>query len=237
MPHSSATQQTAFCSWSCRSEQGKVSRKFAPTLAALEREWKSRGVQFLFTGAIPSDPPEALAALAAEHHFQGPCTADAPQALLCALDAKTTTEVFILDRARTLRYRGAVDDQYGIGYQKDQPSRSFLTEALHALSNGQRPRIEATSAPGCVLEIAPPPANPANATAAADSPTWHREISRIIQRNCQECHRPGGTGPFELTTLTDVTGHAGMITKVVTKGPCRRSQAGPLRHSSRGSQL
>jgi hypothetical protein len=111
-----------------------LSRKFAPTLAALEREWKSRGVQFLFTGAIPSDPPEALAALAAEHHFQGPCTADAPQALLRALDAKTTTEVFILDRARTLRYRGAVDDQYGIGYQKDQrpapPDRSHVRARL-----------------------------------------------------------------------------------------------------------
>ena len=187
-----------------------LSRKFAPTLAALEDAWKGRGVQFIFAGAIASDPPEALAALVSAHGLDGPGTTDSSQSLLRALQAESTTEVFVLDRARTLHYRGAVDDQYGIGYQKDQPARHLLAEALEALTSGQRPGLAATTAPGCALEMAP--------AAAPAAPTWHREVSRVIQRNCQECHRSGGTGPFEMMTMDEVTGHAAMIKKVIAKG-------------------
>jgi thiol-disulfide isomerase/thioredoxin len=192
-----------------------LSRKYAPTLAALEKAWKDKGVGFLFVGAIASDSTAAMSALAAEHGFTGPCTMDEKQAVLQALRALSTTEVFLLDRSRTLLYRGAVDDQYGIGYQKEQPTRHYLADALEAVTHGQRPGIEATSAPGCALEIAAPDASGA---AAASALTWHRDISRVIQRNCQECHRPGGTGPFEMMKMEDVIGHAGMIKKVINKG-------------------
>ena len=189
-----------------------LSRKYAPTLAALEDEWKAKGVQFIFAGAITSDSPESLAALVREHSLDGLCTTDAEAALLTSLRAESTTEVFVIDRALTLHYRGAVDDQYGIGYQKDQPTHNYLADALTAVVSNQRPRLVATTAPGCALEMEKPSPPPATAL------TWHRDISRIIQRNCQECHRPGGTGPFEMIKMEDVAGHAAMIKKVVTKG-------------------
>ena len=189
-----------------------LSRKYAPTLAALEDAWKAKGVQFIFTGAIVTDPPESLAALAELHALDGPCTADTNQSLLQALQAESTTEVFLIDRALTLHYRGAVDDQYGIGYQKDQPTQNYLADALAAVTVHQRPRLAATTAPGCALELEKP------APAAATALTWHRDVSRVIQRNCQECHRSGGTGPFEMSKMEDVTGHAAMIKKVITKG-------------------
>jgi mono/diheme cytochrome c family protein len=209
---SSIVAESPFTVIAVTSPSCPLSQKFAPTLAALENEWKAKGVRFLFAGAIESDPPEALATFAKTHGWDGLCTPDVKQALLQALGAVSTTEVFILDRSRTLHYRGAVDDQYGIGYQKDAPTRHYLAEALAALTQGQRPRFAGTTAPGCALEIAP--AQPPAVTAL----TWHREVSRIIQRNCQECHRPGGTGPFEMMDMEDVTGHAAMIKKVVTKG-------------------
>ena len=34
-------------------------------------------------------------------------------------------------------------------------------------------------------------------------PTFHREISRILQQRCQECHREGGVAPFALTTFEE----------------------------------
>ena len=43
----------------------------------------------------------------------------------------TTTDTFVLDSARTVLYRGPIDDQYGIGYQLDQPRRQYL-KALDA---------------------------------------------------------------------------------------------------------
>jgi hypothetical protein len=42
---------------------------------------------------------------------------------------------------------------------------------------------------------------------AADSnpkPTFAREISRIVQKNCEGCHRPGQIGPFSLTNYEEV---------------------------------
>src|SRR5262249_37370171 len=30
--------------------------------------------------------------------------------------------------------------------------------------------------------------------------TFHRDVEPILQKNCQECHRPGEVGPFSLMT-------------------------------------
>ncbi len=37
-------------------------------------------------------------------------------------------------------------------------------------------------------------------TASAQAPTYHREVSRILQKSCQDCHRPGQVAPFSLLT-------------------------------------
>jgi hypothetical protein len=36
--------------------------------------------------------------------------------------------------------------------------------------------------------------------ARGESPTYHREVVRILQENCQDCHRPGQVAPFSLLT-------------------------------------
>ncbi len=36
------------------------------------------------------------------------------------------------------------------------------------------------------------------------TPTYTKEVSRIIQKNCEGCHRPGQIGPFPLTTYEEV---------------------------------
>src|SRR5215207_4434931 len=35
---------------------------------------------------------------------------------------------------------------------------------------------------------------------AAVVPTFTKDVARILQANCQECHRPGEIGPFSLLT-------------------------------------
>src|SRR5262245_31761277 len=35
---------------------------------------------------------------------------------------------------------------------------------------------------------------------AAPGPTFNREVVRIFQQHCQECHRPEGSAPFALVT-------------------------------------
>ncbi len=70
-----------------------------------------------------------------------------------ALEVTTTSEVFLFDRARTLRYRGAIDDQYGIGYSKPAPTKSYLADAIDGLLSTEAIAVEATTAPGCVLSL------------------------------------------------------------------------------------
>ena len=33
---------------------------------------------------------------------------------------------------------------------------------------------------------------------AGDAPTYHRDVVRILQKHCQDCHRPGQVAPFSL---------------------------------------
>ncbi len=41
--------------------------------------------------------------------------------------------------------------------------------------------------------------------------TFHKDIEPILQRSCQNCHRPGGAGPMPLVTYEQVAPFAGLI--------------------------
>lgn len=188
-----------------------LSAKLLPTLAAVEKEFAGSAA-FLYVNPTASDKPEAIRASASQHGLRGAMVHDKELTLAAALQAATTTEVFVVDSSGTIIYRGAVDDQYGLGYAHDAPRNEWLRDALKATLAGQRPRITATTAPGCLIAL---PDKQAPVTAAV---TWHGRVSRILQANCQECHRSGGIAPFPLETMEDAVSHAGMIRKVVTKG-------------------
>ena len=130
-----------------------------------------------------------------------------------ALAATTTTEVFVLDAAHTLVYHGAINDQYGFGYSREAPQKNYLRAALEAMLSGKTPDIAVTSAPGCALDFSD--------WCCHHEPralTYYHQISRIMQANCVECHRQGGTAPFSLETYDDVIENAGRIKQQVARG-------------------
>lgn len=51
-----------------------------------------------------------------------------------------------------------------------------------------------------------------------DEVTFSRQIARILQKNCQVCHLPGGIGPFSLRTYQDVYPLAQRIREVTEAG-------------------
>ncbi len=186
-----------------------VSKRYLPTLAALAAEYRKKNVDFLL---LTGDQPDAYfrAALKAGG-LDVPCIADQDGALRRALGATSSTDCFLLDPARTLVYRGAIDDQYGLGYSREEPTRRYLTMALDALLADRQPTLAATEAPGCALDLAPSTVKPA-------APTYHGQVSRIMQAHCVECHRQGGVAPFALENYEQVTAKAGMIRKMVDRG-------------------
>ena len=192
----------AYTSTSC-----PLCRKFTPTLAKLEKQYADKSVAFVFINPTATDANEEIKG----QGFAGAYCHDRDGQLTAALGAKTTTEVIVLDAARTVVYRGAIDDQYGLGYALDSPKHHYLRDALDALLAGKHPEVVATTAPGCDLAV------PVK-TSAALPVTYNARISRIVQMHCVECHHKGGVGPFSLETYEDVVAHKGMMAKVVNKG-------------------
>lgn len=181
-----------------------VCKKFAPALRRLETELADKGVRFLFVNPTKTDKP-------ADHGFAGRYVHDTDGVLTAAFGATSTAEVFVLDSARTVQYRGAISDQYGLGYALDAPRSNYLAAALTDLLAGKRPVVPATTAPGCEL-------TPDAAKAPKVALTYHARIERIVQNNCVECHRAGGVAPFALDTYDDVVANKAMIRKTVEKG-------------------
>jgi thiol-disulfide isomerase/thioredoxin len=195
-----------------------VSKKYGPTLVQLASDYQPKGVVFIAINVGRTEHPAAMKdalARAREAGFKGHYVADRDHTLAKALAPRTTTEVLVIDRARTLVYRGAVDDQYGLGYSVDAPRANYLKNALDAVLADDRPNIEATTAPGCALDFERGLA--ASAASSSNPITYHNRISRLLQNNCNECHRPGEPAPFTLTSHADVKDHAPMIKKVVAK--------------------
>ena len=187
--------------------------KYSPSLAAIEEAYRGKDVAFVFVNPNESERGDRLPQAVRKYGFHGPYVSDGQKSLPAIFDAKTTTEVFVVDQARTLVYRGAVDDQYGFAYSLDAPRNSYLTDALDAVLQARTPETQATTSPGCELFY--------NTTREPKSPqaiTYHNRISRIIQANCLECHREGGIAPIALESYEEVTDYAGMIRSVVERG-------------------
>ncbi|MDB5313773.1 MAG: hypothetical protein JWO38_7975 [Gemmataceae bacterium] len=184
-------------------------KKYAPTLARLEKEYAGKGVSFLFVNPTASDAADDIKKAVADHGFKGRYAHDKDGKLTAALGARSTTEVSVLDSARTVVYRGAVDDQYGLAYSLDTPRNNYLTAALDGLLAGRQPVVAATTAPGCELDRKDGPAIPL---------TYHARVERIVQTNCVECHRKGGVAPFALESYEQVIGRKGALRRVVDGG-------------------
>src|SRR5688500_12073555 len=123
-----------------------LSKKYGPTLAALEAAYRERGVEFVLINPVASDTPAQMRGASeglAAQGFRGRYVPDARGTLTSALRASSTTEVFVLDGALTLVYRGAVDDQYGLGYALPEPKRRFLADALDATLAGEPGQVPA----------------------------------------------------------------------------------------------
>lgn len=184
-----------------------LAKKFGPTLGALEDRFAKQGVGFIFVNPAESESGADVHTSIKQLGLAGPYIHDEMAA--AALGAKTTTEVFLLDASRKLVYRGAVDDQYGIGYSTDKPKNTYLVDAIEATLKGKTPSVQATWAPGCVL---------ATPVAESKAKTYYGRIAKIVQDRCIECHRPGGVAPFSLETYNDVKSRAPMIKYAVEKG-------------------
>ncbi|MHC4992403.1 MAG: hypothetical protein ACYTGC_15635 [Planctomycetota bacterium] len=188
-----------------------LSKRYGPRLASIEDEFASRGVEFVFLNLSAHDDRKAIVGEVKQFGFDGRYVHDPGGRLGAALRTISTTEVFVLDRARTLVYRGAVDDQYGIGHVFPAPRQQHLRLVLEDVLGGRVTPTRSTLAPGCLVST--PDTPPTD-----DAPTYHGRVSRILDAHCVGCHRAGAVGPFTLDTHESVAGRRAMVRAVVLDG-------------------
>jgi peroxiredoxin len=185
-----------------------INNAYMPRLAELHKKYSSRGVAFVALNANSQDTPVRVAAHAKEHNISYPVLKDIANRVADDFDARRTPEAFVLDSSGRILYRGRIDDQFGIGYRRPDPTRRDLAAALDEVLAGKPVTQPRTSVAGCAIAR--------TIKARADGPiTYTKDVARILQKNCQECHRPGQVGPMSLLSYEDALGWAETIQEVV----------------------
>jgi mono/diheme cytochrome c family protein len=164
----------------------------------------------------PPSPRRAIAddlqQFAAEFKLGFPVVKDENNLVADKFQAERMSEVFILDSGLQIRYRGRIDDRYRPGITRTQPEiREDLRIALEELLAGKTVSVPRTTATGCLI-------GRVKETSASAKVTYSRDVAKVLQRNCVECHRAGEIGPFALTDYEEVAGWADTILEVVEDG-------------------
>ena len=188
-----------------------LARQYGPRLNKLATEFAANDVRFLGVNSNSQDSQKEVAKFCKEYGISFPIFKDPGNTIADHFGARHMAEVFVLDQTLTIRYRGRVDDQYGPGVTRAQPTRHDLRVALEELLAGKTVSVARTATTGCIIgRIKTPIANP--------EITFCKQVSRILNQNCAECHRPGEIGPFSLTDYNEVTGWGDTILEAVDAG-------------------
>ena len=188
-----------------------LAQAYAPRLAEMARAFEKRGVAFFGVDANEQDGPVAIGRFASTHAIPFPILKDVGNELADRLGAERTPEVFVLDQARVVRYRGRIDDQYALGVHRPSPTKRDLLDALDALLASTPPASPVTRANGCRI-------GRISRSSGKEGVTYSRQVSRILRDRCVSCHRPGEIAPFSLTDYRQAAGWSSMIAEVVNEG-------------------
>jgi peroxiredoxin len=189
-----------------------LNNQFLPILIEMHEEYGGKGVAFVGVNSNSQDSRESVAAHARRNAIPFPIVKDPGNKVADQLGARRTPEAFVVDSSGIIRYQGRIDDQFGIGYSRaGKPIRRDLAIALDEVLAGKAVSVSRTEVAGCCIgRVAKPKEH--------GSITYAKQVSRILQKNCQECHRPGQVAPMSLLTFDDALSWSDMIREVVSQG-------------------
>jgi peroxiredoxin len=193
----------AFLSCEC-----PISNQYIPILNDIQKKYGERGLAILGINSQAGDTPEKIAKHAHEFQIAFPVLCDGRQTAADILGTERTCEVFLLDPQRFVKYHGHIDDRYQYTTKRDEPQRHDLTLAIDALIAGEEVAVKSTEVAGCKIGRAVP-------IVKKGEVTYSRQIARIIQEKCQDCHHPNTAAPFSLMNYEDAVNWAAMMKEVV----------------------
>ena len=129
-------------------------RAWEGRMMQLQDDYRDQGVAFVTINSndavrYPDDNFDAMKARAREMNFNFPYLRDDSQDTARQYGATHTPHVFLLDSSGTLRYRGAIDDNYD---DPDAVQYHYLRDALDAVLAGEAPTHQTSGAVGCTIK-------------------------------------------------------------------------------------
>jgi len=192
------------------SSECPISNAYSPTFNQLFDAFPPPRVTWLGVCVDPDLAEADAAAHARDFGLKLDVVQDRRGVVARKLGATMTPEAFVIDASGKVRYHGRIDDQFaarGVRNAASTGGGSELKEAIAAVLSGQAVKAEFVKPVGCPI---PTPPNDAE-----EVPTYNKEVVRILQQNCQECHRKGQVGPFALETYEQARKRADDIASVV----------------------
>ncbi|MDC0936929.1 redoxin domain-containing protein [Pirellulales bacterium] len=187
-----------------------LAKLYGARLAEIDKKYANK-VQFVGINSNQQDTLREIAGYARRHGIEFPVLKDAGAKVADAFGAKRTPEAFVLDRQRVVRYRGRIDDQFGVGYARPEAEQADLITAIDALLAGGRVDNPSTVAVGCL--ISRPRDIEADSTV-----TYAADIAPILNQHCVKCHRDGEIAPFALTNYDAAAAWSETLLEVIDDG-------------------
>jgi thiol-disulfide isomerase/thioredoxin len=212
--------------------QCPVNNQYMPILADLQKQYAGQGVLFVGINSNAQDDIAAVARHIAEFSVPFVMLKDEGAKVANRFAAARTPEAFVLDGTRTVRYRGRIDNRYDRGVQRAQATQHDLVDALDAVLAGRQVARPVTQPGGCPIARPPHVAR----SAGGSQVNYARDVAPLIQKNCQECHRPGEAAPFSLLTYQDAAGWSAAIRENVAERRMPPWHADPAHGQFRNSR-
>ncbi len=204
VPGSGGATAVVFYSTEC-----PISNAYSPVLKGIAGSSTAPGFAMVGVCVDPDLSTAEIAQHASDYGLKFPVVADRDGSITARLGIKVTPEAVVIDETGKIRYRGRIDDTYAArGKRKANPSTNELKDAIACVLSGKDVPVENVEAVGCPVPV--PPRVPLQ-------PTFTKDVAPILQKNCQECHRPGQVGPFSLVTYDQARKRADDIADVVTE--------------------
>ncbi len=171
-----------------------ISTSYSSALTEMAKRYGEKGVAFVGLCSSEAETAESVDRQAREFKFGFPVFHDPHGTNAGLFKAEKTPEAFVLDRNLVLRYRGRIDDGFAARLKKNQQVKSHdLERALDEMLAGKAVSQPVTAAIGCPIGVE-------RKIETDGAVTYFRDVAPILQKRCQECHRPGQVGPFSLMT-------------------------------------
>ena len=187
-----------------------IGNAYVPDLLELQERYAQQNVQFIGINSNLADSATDVASHAKEYGITFPVLVDKDQSAADLFGATRTPEVFILDSNRIVRYRGRIDDRYGLLYKREESRRQEMEEALKELLKGSDVSVPETEAVGCLITRR-------KQLKEQGQITYAKHVSRIFQNKCADCHHPDTAAPFSLTNYESARDWSEMIKETVVE--------------------